>query len=162
VLVRKGHVLSMRQAFDRYLGGAGAAYVDNNQLSAERAIAAAHAAGGVVSLAHPLQLRRQSPVQLEAMVRELAEQGLDAIETIHSGHDEETVARFTRMADRIGLLTTGGSDFHGSAKAIKLGLPAGRTIPRAFYDSIVARVTAKRQAARRHRRSDRAVCGQPS
>ena len=144
VLVRKGHVLSNRQAFDRYLGGGGAAYVDNNQLSAERAIAVVHAAGGVVSLAHPLQLRRQSPAQLEAMVRELAEQGLDAIETIHSGHDDDTVARFTRMADRLGLLTTGGSDFHGSAKSIRLGLPAGRTVPRAFYDALVSRLRTAR------------------
>ena len=159
VLVRKGHVLSNRQAFDRYLGGAGTAYVDNNQLSAERAIAVVHAAGGIVSLAHPLQLRRQTAAQLEAMVRELAEQGLDAIETIHSGHEEETVARFSRMADRLGLLATGGSDFHGTAKSIRLGLPAGRTVPRAFYEAVAARVTVKRHAAARRRRlSDGAVC----
>src|SRR4051794_10702911 len=50
LLVRKGHALSNRQAFDRYLGGGGAAYVDNNRLSSARAIAAIRSAGGIASL----------------------------------------------------------------------------------------------------------------
>lgn len=137
VLVRKGHVLTSREAFDEYLGGGGAAFVDNNPLSSARAIGAVRAAGGVASLAHPLQLRRQTPAQLEAVVRELAEQGLGAVETIHSGHDADTVARLTRLADRLDLLTTGGSDFHGGAKSIRLGKPAGREVPREFYDRLL-------------------------
>ena len=148
VLLRKGYVSSNRQAFDRYLGGGGAAYVDNNQLSGERAIAAVRAAGGVASLAHPLQLRRRAPEHLEALVRELADQGLEAIETIHSGHDAETVARLTRLADRFDLLTTGGSDFHGTAKSIRLGRPAGREVPRAFYEQVVGRVRDRRRVSR--------------
>ena len=152
VLVKKGHVLSNRQAFDRYLGGGGAAYVDNNQLSGERAIAAIHAAGGIASRAHPLQLRRQSFAQLEALVAELAEQGLEAIETIHSGHDADTIIRFTRLADRLGLLTTGGSDFHGTAKSIQLGRPAGRSVPREFYERIVERLRGRENAPRRGKR----------
>ena len=150
VLVRKGHVLSARQAFDRYLGGSGVAYVDNNQLSAERAIAVVRAAGGIASLAHPLQLRRQIPAQLEAMVRELADQGLEGLEVIHSGHDDDTVVRFTRMADRLGLITTGGSDFHGSNKSsIRIGRPAGRTVPREFYERVVQRLEDRKARARR-------------
>src|SRR5688500_2776771 len=77
MLVRKGIVRSNREAFDAYLGGAGAAYFDNNQLSGRRAIEVIRTAGGLASLAHPLQLRRQTPAQLEAMVRELADQGLE-------------------------------------------------------------------------------------
>ena len=154
VLVRKGLVASARQAFDRYLGGAGGAYVDTNRLSADRAIAAVRAAGGVASLAHPLLLRRQTPAQLEAMVRELAEQGLEAIETIHSGHDADTVARLTRLADRLDLLTTGGSDFHGSAKpGIRIGKPAGREVPRGFYDRLL-HCLRRRRATHRGRPAD--------
>jgi len=149
LLVRKGHALSNRQAFDRYLGGGGAAYVDNNRLSSARAIAAIRSAGGIASLAHPLQLRRQTPAQLEAFVHELSEQGLEAVETIHSGHDAETVARLTRLADRLELLTTGGSDFHGTAKSIRLGKPAGREVPRSFYLNLVRRSVARRRAPRR-------------
>lgn len=164
VLVRKGFVLSNRQAFDRYLGGGGAAYVDNNQLSGRRAIEAVRAAGGVASLAHPLQLRRQSPAQLEAMVRELAEQGLEAVETIHSGHDVDTVARLTRLADRLDLLTTGGSDFHGGTKSsIRLGRPAGREVPREMYERLRERTAATGQAAgRRHPRAGRSANARPS
>ena len=169
VLVKKGFVLSNREAFARYLGGAGLAYVDNNQLSGERAIATIRAAGGVASMAHPLQLRRQSPAQLEALVRELAAQGLEAIETIHSGHGTETVASLTRLADRLDLLTTGGSDFHGSAKAIRLGRPAGRLVPREVYQRLVGRLDgrklnpAKRQAATGCHLPDRyCLSGQPS
>lgn len=149
VLVKKGHVLSNRQAFDRYLGGGGIAYVDNNQLSGERAVSAIRAAGGIASLAHPLQLRRQTPAQLEALVRELAEQGLEAIETIHGGHDEDTVTRLTRLADRLELLTTGGSDFHGTAKSIQLGRPAGREVPRVFYDRILRRLSGRQRGPRK-------------
>ena len=152
VLVRKGHVVSARQAFCRYLGGGGGAYVDTNRLSAERAIATVRAAGGVASLAHPLTLRRQTPQQLEAMVRELADQGLEAIETIHSGHDPDTVARLTRLADRLELLTTGGSDFHGSAKpGIRIGRPAGREVPREFFDRLTRRLRGRRRASRPRR-----------
>jgi hypothetical protein len=160
VMVRKGHVLSTRQAFDRYLGGSGVAYVDNNQLSAQRAIATVRAAGGMVSLAHPLQLRRQTPAQLEAMVGELAEQGLEGLEVLHSGHDNDTVIRFMRMADRLGLITTGGSDFHGSNKSsIRIGRPAGREIPREFYERVVERVRSRRARARRGNRSNVVTAG---
>jgi len=154
LLVRKGHVASSRQAFDRYLGGAGAAYVDTNRLSAERAFATIRAAGGLASAAHPLQLRRQTWAQLEALIRELSEQGLEAIETIHSGHDEETVARLTRLADRLDLLTTGGSDFHGSSKpGIRIGRPAGREVPREFFDRVVARTRERKQRRSRPKQS---------
>lgn len=156
VMVRNGLVLSSRQAFEQYLGGGGAAYVDTQRLEPERAFDVVRRSGGLVSLAHPLQLRRQTFEQLDALVRELAEQGLEAIETIHSGHVEETVHRLTRLADRHGLLATGGSDFHGSSKpGIKLGLAAGRPIPRSFYDAIVDRLRDRRpERSRRPRKSD--------
>jgi predicted metal-dependent phosphoesterase TrpH len=135
LLIRKGYAQSNYDAFQRYLGGGGAAYVDNLPFTAGQAIALIRQAGGVASLAHPLQLRRQSFAQVEAMVRELAEQGMAGLETIHSGHDPETVARLTRLADRLELLTTGGSDFHGTSKPwIRLGEAGGRrTIPRSFF-----------------------------
>jgi hypothetical protein len=83
------------------------------------------------------------------MVRELADQGLEAIETIHSGHDDETVARLTRLADRLDLLTTGGSDFHGSSKpGIKIGRPSGREVPREFFDRIAVARRGTRQVPR--------------
>ena len=147
LLVRKGHAHSNRDAFERYLGGGGAAYVENNPLAADRVIELIRAAGGVASLAHPFQLRRQTFAHLEALVRELAEQGLEGLETIHTSHTTEQAHRLTRLADRLELLTTGGSDFHGANKPwIRLGEAGRRTIPVSFYDGIVQRLSRRRAA----------------
>ncbi len=59
---------------------------------------------------------------------------------IHSDHDAALVEKYTQLADRLGLIKTGGSDFHGSNKKdIELGLARGRRIPREFYDRLIAR-----------------------
>src|SRR5215207_3060046 len=72
LLVRKGYAFSNRDAFTRFLGGGGAAYVDTAPLAPEQAIALIREAGGLASLAHPFQLRRRELSQLDALVRELA------------------------------------------------------------------------------------------
>ena len=141
VLVERGYAVSQRDAFDRYLGGGGAAYVDTAPLASADTIAAVRAAGGLVSLAHPLQLRRASFAQLEALVRELTEQGMEGLETLHSTHDPETSGRLTRLADRLELLCTGGSDYHGPHKPwIKLGRAGGRAVQREMFDALVGRL----------------------
>lgn len=141
LLVRRGHAASTRDSFDRYLGGGGAAYVENNPFGPERVIELVRSAGGVVSLAHPLQLRRADFTQLASLVAELADQGLEALETIHGSHSAETVYRLTRLADRHGLLPTGGSDFHGGNKPwIRLGEAGGRVVPESFYRHLLARL----------------------
>jgi predicted metal-dependent phosphoesterase TrpH len=123
VMVRKGYVKSIHEAFERYIGRRGAAYCRKDRLSAEQAIRTLHAAGGLVSLAHPVQLRLTDDA-LEHAVATLAKLGLDAIEVIHSDHRPEDVARFHALADRFKLLPTGGSDYHGDRKPVKLGQPA--------------------------------------
>lgn len=148
-LIRRGYAIATREAFDRYLGGGGIAYVENNPLAAQQIIPMIRAAGGIVSLAHPFQLRRQTFAQLEAMVRELAEIGMDALETLHGSHDTEMVHRLTRLADRLELIATGGSDFHGANKPwIRLGQSANRRpVPRAVYDAILALLGSRTSAA---------------
>jgi hypothetical protein len=144
LLVRKGHAVSTRDAFNRYLGGGGLAYVDTNPLDAGQVIALVRDAGGMVSLAHPLQLRRREWAQLEASVRELAEQEMEGLETIHSTHDAETVHRLTRLADRLDLLPTGGSDFHGANKPwIRLGEAGRRAVPPEWFDAVRERVSGR-------------------
>ena len=144
VLIDRGHAVSTRDAFDRYLGGSGVAYVENNPLSAEQVIPLVRAAGGLCSLAHPFQLRRATFEQLEAMIRELAEQGMEGLETLHGSHTDEQVHRLTRLADRLELIPTGGSDFHGAAKPwIRLGEAGRRTIAREAYEAIVERLSVR-------------------
>ena len=144
LLVKLGHAASTRDAFDRFLGNGGVAHVDTAPFDAPAVIASVRAAGGLVSLAHPLQLRRQTFAQLAALVHELADAGLEAIEVLHSTHDTDTYHKLTRLADRAGLLPTGGSDYHGPHRSTLPGQATGRPIPRAFYDALIARLASRR------------------
>ena len=112
VLVEKGYAASVKEAFDTYLGKGGKAYVDRDRLSAQEAIKLIHRAGGVASLAHPNNLQ-MSADETEAYTRGLQEMGLDAIEARYNLHTPEDTARYLALAERLCLLTSGGSDFHG-------------------------------------------------
>jgi len=139
ILMRKGYVNSIKQAFDKYLAPGGLAYFDKERLSPKRAVEMIRESGGVPVLAHPVQLRTDNGAQLERVVKDLIDLGLQGLEVIHSDHDAKLVAKFTALADRFGLLKTGGSDFHGTNKKdIDLGVANGRRIPREFYDELVA------------------------
>jgi predicted metal-dependent phosphoesterase TrpH len=112
VMVNKGYVASMQEAFDIYLGKGGKAYVERIRLSPEEAIALIHGAGGVAVLAHPNNLKRNQ-AETEAEIKLLVSQGLDGIEARYNKHTPEDTTRYRALADRLGILTSGGSDFHG-------------------------------------------------
>jgi predicted metal-dependent phosphoesterase TrpH len=112
VLLRKGHVGSMQEAFDVYLGKGAKAYVERDRLTQEEAISLLHEAGGVAVLAHPNNLKRD-PQETEAFIAEMKEMGLDGMEARYNLHTPDDTARYLAMAQRLGLLTSGGSDFHG-------------------------------------------------
>jgi len=144
ILVRKGYVSSMKQAFDKYLAPGGLAYFDKERLTREQAIARIRESGGLPVLAHPVQLRTKDDVELEQVVKGLVDLGLAGLEVIHSDHDAALVEKYTALADRHGLLKTGGSDFHGTNKKdIRLGTANGRRVPREFLDALLARLAAK-------------------
>ncbi|MEM9881935.1 MAG: PHP domain-containing protein [Planctomycetota bacterium] len=132
VLIEKGYVRTMHEAFTKYLGRRGAAYVRRDTLDAAEAIDVIHAAGGVVSLAHPVQLGLEDDV-LEHAVSRLGAMGLDGIETRHSDHTPADVRKFNALAERFGLLTAGGSDYHGSRKTVSLN---SQRVPRAVADRL--------------------------
>jgi predicted metal-dependent phosphoesterase TrpH len=140
-LVELNVVKRPMQAFKKYLGPEGIAYVDKERLDAKQAIELIHSAGGIVSLAHPTQLRKQNRAQLRNEIKNLADIGLDAVEVIHSDHRESTVQELSEWAEKYGLLTTGGSDFHGSAKPhISIGWANRRRVPREWFDAMVERL----------------------
>jgi len=141
ILMRKGYVSSIKQAFEKYLAPGGAAYFDKERLTAKQAIGMVLECGGVPVLAHPAQLRTENSAQLDRIVKDLLDIGLAGIEVIHSDHDEAKVSQYTLLAERYNLLKTGGSDFHGEAVTdIELGWARGRRIPREFFDALVERV----------------------
>ncbi len=120
VLLRKGYVKSIHEAFIKYIGEGAPAHVRKDRLSAAEAIDTLHDAGALAVLAHPVQMRLESEVLDQAVAR-LRRLGLDGIETRHSDHTPADVRAFEKLAERFGLLTTGGSDYHGERKPIALG-----------------------------------------
>ena len=147
ILLRKGYVNSIRQAFDKYLAPGGAAYFDKERVSPEQAITLVKQSGGLPVLAHPAQLRTENDAQLERTIKDLVDLGLAGLEVIHSDHDAALIEKYSKLADRHGLLKTGGSDFHGANKKdISLGIANGRRIPRAFFDALVDRAAKLRKA----------------
>jgi len=120
----KGYAQSIEDAFTRYLGDGGAAFVDKEHLEPHEVIRGIVAGGGVAVLAHPVQLNIGNSQELEDCVRRLAEAGLGGLEVYHSSHSPEQTRRYLDLARRLGLLVTGGSDFHGAAKpGVDIGLP---------------------------------------
>ena len=117
-------VRSMQEAFDLYLARGAAAYVERDRMSPGDTIAAIRAAGGLAVLAHPVQLNYGDLEQLERIVRELIDYGLEGIEAYHSNQGGRRVRQYLDLAERFGLAVTGGSDFHGSGKPnVHLGRP---------------------------------------
>lgn len=106
-LVAAGHVPSVAQAFDRYLGDAAPASVPVSGVSAEAAVAMVHEAGGLAVWAHP------APALLESGLDRLVGAGLDGIECFRPRLAPPQVRECRQVAERRGLLTTGGSDWHG-------------------------------------------------
>jgi predicted metal-dependent phosphoesterase TrpH len=114
-LVRAGQVETADEAFRRFIGARGEAYVPRPRFHPERAIALIHAAGGVSVLAHP------GAALSDLVVERLASAGLRGVEVWHPQHGAASVRRFRGLARKLGLLETGGSDYHGWPRGTELG-----------------------------------------
>ncbi|NIQ39649.1 MAG: PHP domain-containing protein [Proteobacteria bacterium] len=113
VLVDKGYVASLNDAFDRYLAQGAPAYVNKFRLDVRDAIDMVLKAQGIPVLAHPFTLNYM-PRDLENLVVELTKEGLKGIEAFYPDHTREQTAQYRQLAEKVGLLKTGGSDFHGN------------------------------------------------
>ena len=123
-ICRAGFAADRRDAFDRYVGDGAPAYVAKDRLGPAEVISAIHAAGGAAVIAHPVQLRCTSLRELERVARGLMEAGLDGIEVYHGEHSDEQTRSYLELARRLGLLVTGGSDYHGVSKPdVRMGRP---------------------------------------
>jgi predicted metal-dependent phosphoesterase TrpH len=123
VLVRKGYVANFQEAFEKYIGNHGPAYVNKFRFAPKDAIAMITAAGGAAALAHPFTLEYSSTQHLKMILQQLREWGLTALEVYYPEHSPERQAQYKKLAQELGLLTTGGSDYHGVIKPeVKIGL----------------------------------------
>jgi predicted metal-dependent phosphoesterase TrpH len=107
-MVEAGAVLTVREAFDRFLGDGRPCYVGRFRLTAEDAVAMIRRAGGVATLAHP------GPSKVQALeLRRLRGMGFDGVEADHPEHHPEQAARYREVAGTVDLVCTAGTDFHG-------------------------------------------------
>jgi predicted metal-dependent phosphoesterase TrpH len=120
-LVNRRHVKSREDAFERLLAKGKPGYVNRFRLTPEDCIRVIREAGGVAVMAHPFTMEWGSKAMADE-VRRLAAQGLGGIEVYYSEHPPELQDRYRAMAESLGLLITGGSDFHGDGNpAVRLG-----------------------------------------
>lgn len=134
-LVAAGVCDSLDVAFERFLKKHRPAWVPKIKVSASEALTLIHEAGGATVLAHPVLNR------VDDLIPALVEAGLDGIECFHTKHSTAASQRYLEMADRLGVLVTGGSDCHGLNK----GKPLIGTIrlPYLHFQQLKARVAAK-------------------
>ena len=114
-LIEAGHAENVDDAFRRFLGAQGSAFVPRPTFRPEQAIEIINAAGGVSVLAHP------GASLAESVIEGLVALGLRGIEVWHPQHGIATVRRYRELARGLGLLETGGSDFHMPGRGVDLG-----------------------------------------
>jgi predicted metal-dependent phosphoesterase TrpH len=118
LMVEKGYVKDLREAFDQYLDESAKGYVYRKEPELSEGVERIRKAGGIASLAHPIRVRGD----VAAMMPELCAAGLNAIEAYHSDHTPEDTALYLELAQKYALKVTGGSDFHGTVKpGVRLG-----------------------------------------
>ena len=143
-LLEKGCVTSVSQAFDKYLGDGKKYYRPKQMIEPEEAIRLIRVAGGLPALAHPLQYKLGWK-KTEQLLSYLKEAGMMGIEVYYSSHSQSDSLHLREIASRLGLVSTGGSDFHGANKPdIHLGSGyGGLRVSALLLDNIKARLQQK-------------------
>lgn len=138
-LVQRGAAVDFKDAFDKWLSHGRPAYVEKLRLTAADAIRVIHETGGLAVFAHPAQEGNH------ARLTALSRLGLDGVEIRHPSHSPEDIARIGSLARELGLLESGGSDWHGATQGPRtLG---NMRVPWAVLDRQEARLASRRAAA---------------
>ncbi len=143
IMLAKGVVKTMNEAFDRYLGKNRPAYIDKYRIECENAIELIRNAGGIPVLAHPGLIKAEDPEGLKQLVSVLKDMGLMGIEVFYTDHTQNQSVEFQKIALRHDLLVTGGTDFHGEMHPdIQMGSGRGDMfIPYEIYENLMARIS---------------------
>lgn len=131
-LVRVGAVTSQREAFDRYLKDGGPGDVQVSRLSLAEGLALGRAAGGRMSLAHPHVHGTRS----EGILRAHKDQGLSGLEVFYAQYKSKNRKNWADLAETLGLIQTGGSDFHGESlpQVQRLGVDVPDSVGNSLLD----------------------------
>jgi len=139
VLLEKHYVRSFQEAFDRFLKKGAPGYVDKFRFSSAEALGLVREAHGVAVLAHPNTLGLNGQ-RLEEQILKLVAEGLQGIEVFYPEHSNHEVALYKRLAEKHGLVMTGGTDYHGIEKnGVDLGSgQGGMKFPYSIVESLKA------------------------
>lgn len=128
ILLKHGYIKSVHEAFSKYLGPKDPGFVQGSPMAPAEVIRLILEAGGIPVLAHPIY------IEDDPFIDTLVSQGLAGLEVYHSGHGPKEIERYEQIADRLGLLKTGGSDYHGTPKE---GVPVGQVkVPVALVEAL--------------------------
>lgn len=125
LMVEKGYCETIAECFDKYISLGKPAYAKKNELSAVEAVEAIRAAGGLAFIAH-LNQTRFNIEQLEKLLLQLKEVGLNGVEGYYPEYTPENISEYRALAEKLSLSLSGGSDFHGGMKPhISMGVGKG-------------------------------------
>ena len=140
-LVAKGFISTRAEAFDGLLSDGGAAYADRLRLTATEAVSLAAASGAVTTVAHPYTIDRNQET-FPALFAELHDLGLSGLEAYYPEHSKDLRAHLASLATDLGLVATGGSDYHGTGKpGLELGSGFGDLV---VPDTVLAELEERR------------------
>ncbi len=121
-MLERGYIKTFEEAFDKYIGHGGPAYVEREKMTPKEAVALILRAKGIPVLAHPFTVKDP-----ETMVKSLKKAGLAGIEAYYKDNTAAATQATLRLAKKYGLIATGGTDYHGiSDNEVMLG---GTEIP---------------------------------
>ncbi len=115
-LIAAGHVRDRQEAFDRFLADGGPAHVHRYTIEVDRGIDLVHEAGGLAVIAHPWGRGREQLLPASVLQGLVRDHKLDGLEVDHQDHDSDIRRRLRALAENLGLLATGSSDYHGTGK----------------------------------------------
>ena len=108
-MLEKGYISELKEAFDKYIGRGGPAYVSREKMSPEESVELIRKFGGIPVLAHPTYTK-----DAEALVASLVPKGLVGMEVYYKNYNQETVQSLLEISQRHSLLALGGSDYHAN------------------------------------------------
>ena len=140
VMMRKGYVSTMAEAFELWLGSGRPAYAGRPRLEPAEAIRLARESGAVPVLAHPHTLNIDRAPEMAELLTGLKRAGLVGLEAIYSGYRRHEREGYADLARRFGLVPSGGSDYHGTYKpGVELGIGLGDLeVPESVLDELRA------------------------
>lgn len=131
-MLEKGYITTFEEAFEKYIGRGGPAYVERDKTTPAEAVALVLSAGGLPVLAHPYTAKEP-----QKLITELKTAGLVGVEAYYKDSSHEKTGAMLRLAGKLGLIATGGTDYHGIDEMNEVNL-GGVDVPLKAAENLIA------------------------